>query len=60
MPKRYNLPPLRGSNITVPYRPGTIFRQKLADQRQIDLVMWVTGVDPDTGKVTVRRYVVSG
>ncbi len=46
---RYSLPPRRGDNLKLAYRPGQIHRPKLADQRTIDLAMWVTGIDPATG-----------
>lgn len=46
---RYDLPPRRGSNLAVAYRPGQIHRPKLPDQRTITLIMWMVGWDPDTG-----------
>jgi hypothetical protein len=49
---RYDLPPRRGENITLAYRPGAIHRPKLADARVITLLMWVVGMDPATGAST--------
>src|SRR5712692_9521566 len=45
---RFDLPPLRGSNMTFAYRPGQIWRPKIADARTMTLLMWVAGVDPNT------------
>ncbi len=45
---RFDLPPIRGSNMTYAYRPGQVFRPKVADQRTVTLLMWVAGVDPAT------------
>ena len=50
---RYDLPPRRGDNLTLPYRPGQRWRPKLPDARPITLVMWVTGMDPATGNAPV-------
>lgn len=46
---RYDLPARRGENIRVAYRPGALHRPKLADQRVVQLIMWLTGTDPATG-----------
>lgn len=46
---RFDLPPRRGENIQLAYRPGQIHRAKLADARTINLVMWMTGSTPGTG-----------
>lgn len=43
---RFSLPPVRGENYKTAYRPGTRFRPKVPDEREITLVMWVTGLDP--------------
>lgn len=40
---RLALPPRRGENQVYAYRPGAMFRPKLADQRPLTLAMWVTG-----------------
>lgn len=40
---RYDLPPRRGDNIKIPYRPGLVHRPKMPDARTINLVMWITG-----------------
>lgn len=48
---RYDLPPRRGSNLAVAYRPGQIHRTKLPDQRVITLVMFMVGWNADTGPV---------
>lgn len=44
---RSGVPPLRGSNFPVPYRPGTIWRAKFPDERVVSLAMWVLGCDDD-------------
>lgn len=46
---RYALPPLRGTDMLVAYRPGQVWRPKLADSRTITLQMWVEGRDPASG-----------
>ncbi len=46
---RYDLPPRRGEDIRLAYRPGAIHRPKLPDSRTVSLIMWVTGADPATG-----------
>lgn len=46
---RYDLPPKRGSNMAVAYRPGQIYRRKTPDSRQITLIMWMVGWQPDQG-----------
>lgn len=53
---RYDLPPLRGEDIQLAYRPGKVHRPKYPDSRTVELVMWVAGVDPATGnQVTDAR-----
>lgn len=52
---RYDLPPLRGEDIRLAYRPGAVHRRKFADPRTVNLVMWVTGADPATGQATGDR-----
>lgn len=49
---RYDLPPRRGSNLTLANRPGQQFRPKQVDARPINLVMWLTGMNPATGLST--------
>lgn len=49
---RYDLPPRRGENIRFAYRPGAVHRNKLADSRTVELVMWLAGCDPATGNAT--------
>ncbi len=49
---RYDLPPRRGSNITLAKRPGQMHRDKMADARTIELIMWCQGVEPYTGEQT--------
>lgn len=44
------LPPLRGGDIPVAYRPGKLFRSKLPDSRVISLLMWTAGIDPSTSQ----------
>jgi hypothetical protein len=46
---RYDLPPRRGSNMPIAYRPGQVHRNKLPDERVITLVMFMVGADPGTG-----------
>jgi hypothetical protein len=46
---RYDLPPRRGSNMPIAYRPGQVHRNKLPDARVITLVMFMVGADPGTG-----------
>lgn len=40
-------PAPRGSNIDVPYRPGSIWTPRVPGDRTISLGMWVTGANPD-------------
>lgn len=49
---RYDLPPRRGSDMTMAYRPGQVHRRKLPDARPITLVMFMVGFDPATGANT--------
>lgn len=49
---RYDLPPRRGSDMVMAYRPGQIHRRKLPDARQITLLMFMVGWDPSTGLAT--------
>lgn len=44
---RTNVPDLRGSNVTVPYRRGDIYIPKIADSREITLAMWISAFDDD-------------
>lgn len=46
---RYDLPPKRGSDMTVAYRPGQVHRRKIPDARTITLLMFMVGWDPATG-----------
>lgn len=46
---RYDLPPRRGSDMTMAYRPGQIHRRKVPDARQMTLVMFMVGWDAATG-----------
>lgn len=46
---RYDLPPRRGSDMTMAYRPGQIHRRKLPDARPMSLIMFMVGFDPATG-----------
>lgn len=43
-------PPLRGQDITIPYKPGTVWQPRVPDGRSISFDMWVNGADTD-GKV---------
>src|SRR6187431_1687523 len=40
-------PPLRGEDLTIPYRPGTIFLQRRPNGRSMTISMWVQGSDVD-------------
>jgi len=40
-------PPVRGEDIRVPYMPGTVFVERVPDQRIITLGMWVIGANED-------------
>lgn len=42
---RMSPPPLRGDDITVPFRAGQVWRPKVPDSRTITLGMWVIGAD---------------
>lgn len=44
------LPTFRGSDISVAYIPGKIFRAKFPDSRVISLLMWVAGISPSTNQ----------
>lgn len=47
-------PPMRGSDIVVPYRPGAIWVEKVTDSRTITLGMWISGANPD-GSIPIDR-----
>lgn len=40
-------PPVRGANLTVPFRSGQTFLPKVPDQRTMTLAMWVQGCNED-------------
>lgn len=40
-------PPVRGSNVTLPFAPGQQWVSKVPDQRSMTLGMWVTGANKD-------------
>lgn len=42
---REGIPPRRGSNVTVAYRPGEVWRPKVFGPRVESLAMWVRGCD---------------
>ncbi len=44
---RMTPPPVRGDDITVPFRPGSIWMPKVPDAKIITLAMWVTGANED-------------
>ena len=44
---RDNVPPLRGDDIVIPFRPGQLFIPKQVDSRTITLAMWVQGCNTD-------------
>lgn len=43
--QRMGVPPLRGADILVPYRPGQVHLPRIPDSRTITLGMWVLGAD---------------
>lgn len=40
-------PPLRGDDVTIPYRPGTVFQARRPGGRTMTFDMWVVGADED-------------
>lgn len=44
------LPTFRGTDISVAYLPGKIFRPKFPDSRVVSLLMWVAGIVPATAQ----------
>lgn len=44
---RSGLPEVRGENTTIPFRPGTIWQEKMWGERTDTLSMWVLGCDED-------------
>lgn len=57
---RDGVPPLRGSDIEIPYMPGTMWVPREVDSRYITLGMWVVGANEDgtipTGETSRRIY----
>lgn len=53
-------PKFRGTNITIPYRPGTKWVPKVADERILTLAMWVKGCLADgsapTGETEAQQF----
>lgn len=47
-------PDLRGEDLTIPYRPGTVFQARRPDGRSMSFNMWVVGADVD-GKVPASK-----
>lgn len=43
--ERSGLPPTRGENDAIPYRPGRLWVPKMYDQRVVPLAMWIVGCD---------------
>lgn len=54
---RYDVPPRRGENLTLAYRPGAVHRAKQPDQRTITLTMFLVGMVPATGVAPVDQRV---
>src|ERR1700712_5115078 len=52
---RYDLPPRRGTDMTMAYRPGQVHRRKLPDARQMSLIMFMAGWDPSTGNAPASQ-----
>lgn len=46
---RTRMAALRGDNVKVPYRHGTIWTPKYYDEQKLTLAMWVIGANPTTG-----------
>lgn len=44
------LPTFRGTDISVAYLPGKLFRPKFPDSRVVSLLMWVAGIVPATAQ----------
>lgn len=44
---RMSPPPVRGDDITIPFRPGQVFTPKTPDAQTITLGMWVSGANED-------------
>lgn len=44
---RSGTPEVRGENTEIPYRPGTVWQEKMWGERVETLVMWVLGCDED-------------
>jgi hypothetical protein len=40
-------PPLRGEDLTIPYRPGQVLQSRRPDGRSLSFSMWVLGADED-------------
>lgn len=47
-------PPLRGDDLTIPYRPGRVFQARRPDGRSLTFSMWVQGSDED-GRVPTTK-----
>jgi hypothetical protein len=47
-------PPLRGDDITIPYRPGTVFQMRRPNGRSLTFSMWVIGAD-NNGNVPTSK-----
>lgn len=53
---RYDLPTKRGDNRRYPYRPGTRHnKNKIPEERVVELKMWVNAVHPGTGESDGER-----
>ena len=40
-------PPLRGTNVSVPFRPGSTWQPRIPDSRTVTLAMWIIGANTD-------------
>lgn len=47
-------PPLRGEDLVIPYRPGTVFQTRRPNGRSLTFSMWVVGADVD-GNIPVSK-----
>ncbi len=55
---REGIPPRRGSNVVIPYKPGRLWVPKLEDERPLTLAMWVRDADVNgvqAATATARR-----
>lgn len=44
---REGIPPRRGQNVVIPFKPGRLWVPKIPDERPLTLAMWVNDADVD-------------